>query len=87
MFVDVDPTTLCLDRAKVKKAITKKTRAILPVHFAGMPCKLDAITALCKNHKLDLVEDAAHAAGTIFKKKKIGSHETTVCFSFHPVKN
>jgi len=87
VFVDVDPTTLCLDPAKVKKAITKKTRAILPVHFAGMPCKLDAIACLCKNHKLDLVEDAAHAAGTTFKKKKIGSHGTTVCFSFHPVKN
>jgi len=87
IFVDVEPDTLCLDPTKVKKAITKRTKVILPVHFAGIPCNLDEILELCKNHGIDLVEDAAHAAGALYKNKRVGSHGTAVCFSFHPVKN
>lgn len=87
VFVDVNPNTLCIDSDKIKKAITKKTRAILPVHFSGMPCNLDEIEAICREHDLVLVEDAAHAAGSTFRGKKIGSHGKFVCFSFHPVKN
>ena len=87
VFVDVEPKTLCLDIDDVKKKITKRTKAILPVHFAGMPCNLDEISEVCKNFNLKLIEDAAHASGTTYKKKKIGSHGHAVCFSFHPVKN
>jgi perosamine synthetase len=86
-FVDVDPTTLCIDPIKIEKNITKKTVAILPVHFAGMSCDLNFIISLCKKYNLKLIEDAAHAAGTNFENRSIGSHGDAVCFSFHPVKN
>ncbi|MBC8501726.1 MAG: DegT/DnrJ/EryC1/StrS family aminotransferase [Nitrosopumilus sp.] len=86
-FVDVDPTTLCLDPLKVSKAINKNTKVILPVHFGGLPAKLDEFVKLCKKNNLKLIEDAAHAVGSTFKNKKIGSHGFAVCFSFHPVKN
>jgi len=87
VFVDVEPDTLCIDPEKIKKRITKKTKVILPVHFGGIPCNLDEILSLCNKHNLVLIEDAAHAAGTKFNNKKIGSHGNSVCFSFHPVKN
>jgi len=87
VFVDVDPINLCIDPEHIKKSITKKTKVILPVHFGGMPCDLNKITELCKENKLTLVEDAAHAAGASYKNQKIGSHGQAVCFSFHPVKN
>ena len=86
-FVDVDSKSLCIDTNKIEAAITKKTRAILPVHFGGTPCNLDKIISLCKKFNLELVEDAAHAIGTTYRNKKIGTHGTAVCFSFHPVKN
>jgi len=85
-FVDVDEN-LCLDPNKIKKSISKNTRVILPVHFAGMPCNLDEITKICNENSLVLIEDAAHAIGSTYKKNKIGSHGFAVCFSFHPVKN
>ena len=87
IFVDVDPDTMCIDPNSIKKEISKKTRVILPVHFAGMPCEMNEIKELCYEHNLSLVEDAAHAAGATYKNKKIGSHGDAVCFSFHPVKN
>lgn len=87
VFVDVDPKTLCIDPQMIKKSITKKTRVILPVHLGGMPCNLDEISSLCNDTKIHLIEDAAHAAGTSYKNRKIGSHGMAVCFSFHPVKN
>tara|TARA_B110000438_G_scaffold302854_1_gene361974 strand:- start:135 stop:1223 length:1089 start_codon:yes stop_codon:yes gene_type:complete len=87
VFVDVDPNTLCLDIELIKKAITNKTKMILPVHFAGNPCNLEKISDLCKQHNLTLIEDAAHASGATYKNKNIGSHGTAVCFSFHPTKN
>lgn len=87
VFADVNPDTLCIDPISVRKAITKKTKVILPVHFAGMSCALDEISEICNEKNLSLVEDAAHAAGTTYKHKKIGSHGKAVCFSFHPVKN
>jgi len=86
-FVDVDPKTLCIDPNEIKKAVSKKTKVILPVHFGGMPCYLDEIQKICVNKKIEIIEDAAHAVGTSFKKKKIGSNGMAVCFSFHPVKN
>tara|TARA_B110000014_G_C20109282_1_gene584026 strand:- start:1072 stop:2142 length:1071 start_codon:yes stop_codon:yes gene_type:complete len=86
IFVDVDPKNLCLDLDLVKKAITKKTKVIVPVHFGGMSCDLKKIQELCKNFKINLIEDAALATGSKYKNKKIGSHGDAVCFSFHPVK-
>lgn len=87
IFVDVEPKTLCIDSEKIAKAITKKTKIILPVHFGGATCELDTISKICKQNKILLIEDAAHAAGATYKKKKIGVHGDAVCFSFHPVKN
>ena len=87
VFADIDPKTLCIDPKQIKKLISKKTAAILPVHFAGMACDLDEILKICQENKITLIEDAAHATGTKYKKKKIGTHGMAVCFSFHPVKN
>lgn len=87
VFADIHPDTLCLDPNTIKKSITKKTRAVLPVHFAGMPSNLSEIAEICGKRRITLIEDAAHATGTTFAGKKIGSHGTAVCFSFHPVKN
>jgi len=87
VFVDVDADTLCIDPQLIEKSITKKTRVILPVHYAGMPCDLGKISSLCKESNAILIEDAAHAAGASYKNTKIGNHGIAVCFSFHPVKN
>jgi len=87
VFVDVEPQTMCINPNEIQKSITAKTIAILPVHFGGFPCNLKDIQDIAKKHKLTIIEDAAHAAGTTYSKKKIGSHGTAVCFSFHPVKN
>jgi len=87
IFVDVDPSTMCMDPEKVKNLISKKTGAILPVHFGGLSSNLKEISEICSNNNIPLVEDAAHAVGTSYKNKKIGTHGKFVCFSFHPVKN
>jgi len=87
IFVDVDPQTLCIDPEKIRKKITKKTKVILPVHYGGLSCDLDAINNLCKQHNLFLIEDAAHATGTLYKNKMIGTHGFAVCHSFNPTKN
>lgn len=87
VFVDVDPQTLCLDPILVEKKVNKKTAVILPVHFAGMPAELDYLKKIARDWKIVLIEDAAHACGAKFNKKRIGSHGDLVCFSFHPVKN
>ena len=86
-FVDVNPDTLCLDEKQIQNSITKNTKAVIPVHFAGFPCNLTAIRSICKKNNLCLIEDAAHAIGSTFNNKKIGAHGDAVCFSFHPVKN
>ena len=86
-FVDVNPDTLCLDEKQIQNSITKNTKAVIPVHFAGFPCNLTAIRSICKKNNLYLIEDAAHAIGSTFNNKKIGAHGDAVCFSFHPVKN
>ena len=87
IFVDVNPETLCLDEKQIQNSITKNTKAVIPVHFAGFPCNLTAIRSICKKNNLYLIEDAAHAIGSTFNNKKIGAHGDAVCFSFHPVKN
>ena len=87
VFVDIKQDSLCIDPKKIETAITKKTAAIIPVHFGGMPCEMNEILRISKQHKLEIIEDAAHSVGTKFNNQKIGRHGTAVCFSFHPVKN
>ena len=87
VFVDVDPNTLNIDSEKIENSISSKTKIILPVHFGGLPSNLEKIHSLSKKYNLKIVEDAAHAAGSRYKNKKIGTHSLAVCFSFHPIKN
>lgn len=86
VFVDIDRATMLAPAAAVAAAVTPRTRAILPVHYAGAPVDMDAYRALAQKHGLALIEDAAHALGTEYKGKKIGAQETAI-FSFHPIKN
>ena len=86
-FVDIDEKTLCMDPEKILELITKKTKVILPVHFGGLSSNLKSILKISKEHKISVVEDAAHSAGASHLNKKIGNHGELVCFSFHPVKN
>ncbi|HEY3614495.1 MAG TPA: DegT/DnrJ/EryC1/StrS family aminotransferase [Gaiellales bacterium] len=88
VFADVDPATLCLDPEAVAAAITPRTRAIMPVHYAGHPADLVALQALCDEHGLKLIEDAAHATETRLPDgRKIGSVGDITCFSFYANKN
>lgn len=87
IFVDVEPDTLCIDPKKVKEAVNKNTKGIIPVHFGGMPAKLDEIEKIASKNSLFIVDDAAHAVGTTYKNKTIGQFNHPTCFSFHPVKN
>jgi dTDP-4-amino-4,6-dideoxygalactose transaminase len=86
VFAEVNPVTYNIDADDVRKKITSKTKAILIVHQIGMPADIDAFRAICDEHNLILIEDAACAAGSGYKGKKIGSHSDLVCFSFHPRK-
>lgn len=88
VLVDIDPETFNLDPAKLRAVITKKTKAIIPVHFAGMPCDMEQILAAAKEYGLHVIEDAAHAIGAEFQNRKIGFSESSItCFSFYPNKN
>ena len=86
-FVDVDPYTLNLDPMALEAALTSATRAVIPVHFGGLPCDMDAISAFCRDNDLILIEDAAHAIGAEYKGQMIGSLGDFTCFSFYPNKN
>lgn len=86
VFVDIDPETCNITAETIEKAITGKTRAVMPVHQMGLPVDLDPITNLCKKHGLILIEDAACAVGSEYKGKRIGGHSNIACFSFHPRK-
>jgi len=87
VLVDIDPTTLNMDVSRIEAAITKRTRVIMPVHYAGLPCDLDPIYALAKKHHLRVVEDCAHSIGAEYKGKKLGSFGDIQVMSFHPNKN
>lgn len=86
VFVDVNRDTLLVEPETIEAAITPKTRAIIPVHYAGAPVDLTPIRALAKKHNIALIEDAAHAAGTEYSGQRIGAQGTAI-FSFHPIKN
>ena len=87
VFVDIDLHTRNIDLDRVPAAITPKTKAIMPVHFAGLPVDMDGLYGLAAKHGLRVVEDAAHAIGSKYKGKPIGSFGDLVVFSFHPNKN
>src|SRR3989338_4920385 len=87
VFVDIDEETLCMDPKDLKKKITKKSKAIIPVHYGGHPAELDTIHDIAKKYKLVVVEDASHATGARYKDKMVGSLSDLTCFSFHAVKN
>ena len=87
VLVDVEPDTLNIDPAAVARAITPRTRAILPVHFAGHPVDLDQIFALADRHQLAVIEDAAHALPAAYRGRSIGAGRNPVAFSFYATKN
>jgi len=86
VFVDVDRDTLMADADRIAAAITPRTRAIIPVHYAGAPADLDPIGALAARHGIRVIEDAAHAVGTQYRERWIGADSTAI-FSFHAIKN
>lgn len=87
VFADINPITYNIDPEDIRRKITDKTKAIIPVHFTGQPCEMDEIHAIAKEYGLVVIEDAAHALGADYKGKKIGSMSDMTTFSFHPVKH
>lgn len=87
VFVDIDRDTFNIDPKKIKKAVNKKTKAIIPVHIAGYPCEMDEITDIAKKYNLYVIEDATHAVEAWYKDKKIGTISDLTCFSFDVTKN
>lgn len=87
VLADVDASTQCIDPAAIEAAVTPRTSAILPVHFAGRPCDMDAIMHIANKHGLAVIEDCAHAIETEYHGKKAGSFGDFGCFSFYATKN
>lgn len=87
VFCDIDPDTYNIDSRKIVKKLTKRTKAIIPVHFAGHPCDLERIYDIAERHGLTVIEDAAHALGSAIKGRRIGSYNGITCFSFYATKN
>lgn len=87
VFCDIRLDTYTIDESRIERAITKKTKAIVPVHFAGHPCDRDAIRRIAKKHRLIVIEDSCHALGASYKREKIGGRSDLSVFSFHPVKS
>ncbi len=87
VFADVDPQTLNIRPDAMAAAITPRTRAVMPVHFGGLACAMDEILALARDHGLAVIEDAAHAVGTRYQGRLIGTLGTLTCFSFYANKN
>ena len=87
VFADIDPNTGLISVDEIEKKITDKTKAILPVHYAGQACDMNAIKALAEKYHLHIVEDAAHAFGTLYDNKPIGSMGNPTAYSFYVTKN
>jgi dTDP-4-amino-4,6-dideoxygalactose transaminase len=87
VFVDIRPDTMNIDEKKIEAAITNKTKAIVPVHYAGVSCEMDTIMALAEKYKLWVVEDAAQGVMSTYKDKALGTIGHIGCFSFHETKN
>jgi dTDP-4-amino-4,6-dideoxygalactose transaminase len=86
VLVDVDPITLCIDPEEARKKVTNRTRAILPVHFAGQPCDMDRIQKLAASHSLHVIEDAAHSLPASFRGTPVGAISQLTAFSFYATK-
>lgn len=87
VFVDIRPDTMNIDETKIEAAITPKTRAIVPVHYAGVACEMDTIMDIAKRHNLVVIEDAAQGIMATYKGKALGAIGDFGCFSFHETKN
>lgn len=87
VFVDIDETSLCIDPEDIKRKITKKTKAIIPVHLFGHPADLDPILEIAEKKNLIIIEDACQAHGAEYKGRKVGSYGKSGCFSFYESKN
>lgn len=87
VFVDIQKDTFNIDPSLIEKAVTKKTKAIIPVHYGGHPCDMDEILKIAKKHNLVVIEDAAHAIGAKYKGKNIGTISDYTSFSFYATKN
>ncbi len=89
VFADIDRNTLNIDPAEIEKKVTEKTRVIMPVHFAGLPCEMEAIREIAAKRGITIIEDACHGLGGTYGGERIGATHGTdmVCFSFHPVKH
>ena len=87
IFVDIRMDTLNIDETKIEKAITHRTKAIVPVHYAGVACEMDAIMDIANRHNLFVIEDAAQACMSRYKGRQLGSIGHLGCFSFHETKN
>lgn len=86
VIVDVEEGDLLIDPEKIEKAITKKTKAIVPVHYGGQPCDMDQIMEIAKKHNLFVIEDSAHCLPAYYKEKKVGTIGDITCFSFYATK-
>ncbi|EMH4149227.1 dTDP-4-amino-4,6-dideoxygalactose transaminase [Providencia stuartii] len=87
VFVDVRPDTMNMDETKIEAAITERTRAIVPVHYAGVACEMDTIMAIAKKHNLFVIEDAAQGVMSTYKGRALGTIGHIGCYSFHETKN
>ena len=87
VFVDIRPDTMNIDEKKIEDAITDRTRAIVPVHYAGVACEMDTIMDIAKRHNLMVIEDAAQGVMAYYKGKALGSIGDFGCYSFHETKN
>ena len=87
VFVDIRPDTMNIDETLIEDAITERTRVIVPVHYAGVPCEMDAIMDIARRHNLLVVEDAAQGVMSTYKGRALGTIGTFGCFSFHETKN
>jgi dTDP-4-amino-4,6-dideoxygalactose transaminase len=86
VFCDVEDVTLGLDPTQAAELVSERTKAIMPVHYAGIPCRIDELYELATQHGLRVIEDAAHAFGSRHRDRPVGSFGDLVCFSFGPVK-
>ena len=87
VFADMDERTYCIDPEKIKEKVTKRTKAIIPVHLFGQPADMDPILEVAEKHNINVVEDAAQAHNALYKNRKAGSMGDISCFSFYPGKN
>ena len=87
VFADVEEDTMNISADSIKKNLSPKTKAILPVHFAGLACDMTKIKKIAKENNLKILEDCAHAIGTTWQKKHVGNFGDAGCFSFYPTKN